>query len=308
LEPLKPPSHEGKDLFVTKPSVSKQMGLGPGMVFTLLNKKEIPMNKHLLRAALVCSLTIAGGVFTFGQGMFWESTQTFPKMGGTTDTAKYYYMPEKFKIVAGREGNATILRYDKQIMIMLNPTEKTYSEVSFADLEKITKKASAKMDQKMAELQEKLKSMPEDQRKMVEQMMGNKLPGAKNEPKLEVVKSGDTKKISGYSCRRYIVNRDGKEILSVWATKDVKGFETIRKDLDEFQRRMAAMNPMIAKGTMEGLKQIDGFPIETDFGDTMKEVVFKVETRSIPEKEFEIPEGFKKVKSPMMQGEEGGDQ
>jgi hypothetical protein len=164
------------------------------------------------------------------------------------------------------------------------------------------------MDQKMAELREKLKDMPEDRRKMVEQMMGNKVPGAKNEPKLEVVKSGDTKKISGYSCSRYIVNRDGKEILSVWATKDVKGFKAIRKDLDESQRRMAAMNPMIAKGAMEAMKQIDGFPIETDFGDTMKEVVFKVEGRSIPAKEFEIPEGFKKVKPSMMPGEEGEEQ
>jgi hypothetical protein len=284
------------------------MGRGLGLVFTILNKKEIPMNKHLLRGILACTLATASGAFTFAQGMFWESTQTFPQMGGTTDTAKYYYMPKKFKIAMGREGNATIIRYDKETMIMLNPAEKTYSEVSFADLEKITKKAGAKMDQKMAELREKLKDMPEDQRKMVEQMMGNKIPGAKSEPKLEVMKSGDTKKISGYSCSRYIVNRDGKEILSVWATKDVKGFEAIRKDLDEFQRRMAEMNPMVAKGTMEGLKQIDGFPIETDLGDTMKEVVFKIESRSIPAKEFEIPEGFKKVKPPMMPGEEGEEQ
>jgi ElaB/YqjD/DUF883 family membrane-anchored ribosome-binding protein len=266
------------------------------------------MNKHLLRGILACTLATASGVFTFAQGLFWESTQTFPQMGGTTDTAKYYYMPKKFKIVMGGEGNATIIRYDKETMIMLNPAEKTYSELSFADLEKMSKKAGAKMDQKMAELREKLKDMPEDRRKMVEQMMGNKVPGAKNEPKLEVVKSGDTKKISGYSCSRYIVNRDGKEILSVWATKDVKGFKAIRKDLDESQRRMAAMNPMIAKGAMEAMKQIDGFPIETDFGDTMKEVVFKVEGRSIPAKEFEIPEGFKKVKPSMMPGEEGEEQ
>jgi hypothetical protein len=308
MQPPELPSIEGKDTFVHMLGASNQTGRNHVLIFTTLNKKEIPMNKHLLRGILVCTLATASGVFTFAQGMFWESTQTFPKMGGTTDTAKYYYMPKKFKIVMGGEGNATILRYDKETMIMLNPGEKTYSEVSFADLEKMTKKAGAKTDQKMAELQEKLKDMPEDQRKMVEQMMGNKIPGVKNEPKLEVVKSGDTKKISGYSCSRYIVNRDGKEILSVWVTKDVKGFETIRKDLDELQQRMAAMNPMIAKGTMEGLKQIDGFPIETDFGDTMKEVVFKVESRSIPAKEFEIPEGFKKVKSLMMQGEEGEEQ
>jgi hypothetical protein len=243
-------------------------------------------------------------VSAFGQGLYWESTRTGSMMGEKSETVKYYYTPKKFKSATGDSGHVAILRLDKEVMIMLNPKEKTYSEISFADMEKMVKKSSAQMDEKMAELQEKLKNMPEEQRKMVEQMMGNKMPGMKKESKVEVVKSGDTKKISGYSCSKFVVNQDGKELLTVWATKDVKDFETIRKDMEEFRQRMAAMNPVMRKGFTEGLKNIDGFPIETDMGDTMKEVVTKVEKKSIAASEFEIPGGYKKVKSPMMEGKE----
>lgn len=262
------------------------------------------MNQRLLRGVPAMSLALLLVVPVFAQGLYWESTRTGSLMGDTSEIVKYSYAAKKFKVVNGENGNATILRLDKEVMIMLNPREKTYWEMTFADMEKTAKKADAQMDQKMAELQEKLKNMPEEQRKMVEQMMGNKMPGSKKEPKLEVVKSGDTRKISGYTCTKYMVNQDGKEFLRVWVTKDVKGFETIRKDMDEFRERMTAMNPMMRKGLTEGLKNIDGFPIETDMGDTMKEVVTKVEKKSIAASEFEIPEGYKKVKWPMMGGKE----
>jgi len=244
-------------------------------------------------------------VSAFGQGLYWESKRSSSLMGDTSETVKYSYAAKKFKVVNGENGNATIVRLDKEVMIMLNPEEKTYWEMTFADMEKAAKKAGAEMDEKMAELQEKLKDMPEEQRKMVEQMMGGKMPGAKKEAKLEVVKSADTKKISGYACTKYVVNQDGKELLTVWVTKDVKGFEAIRKEIDEFRDRMTAMNPVMWKGVTEGLKSIDGFPIETDMGNTMKEVVTKIERKSIPASEFEIPVGYKMVKSPMMEGKEG---
>jgi GLPGLI family protein len=266
------------------------------------------MNQRLLRGALATSLALFLVVPMLAQGFYWEATRSGSLIGDSSETVKYSYAAKMFKVVNGENRNATILRLDKDVMIMLNPKEKTYWEMTFADMEKAAKKAGGQMDQKMAELQEKLKDMPEEQRKMVEQMMGNKMLGAKKEPKLEVVKSGDTRQISGYTCTKYVVNQDGKELLTVWVTKDVKGFETIRKDMDVFRERMTAMNPMMRKGFTEGLKSIDGFPIETDMGTTMKEVVTKVERKSIPASEFEVPEGYKKVESPMMRGKEGEEQ
>jgi GLPGLI family protein len=266
------------------------------------------MNQRLLRGVLAMTLTLLLVVPVFAQGFYWESTRSSSLMGDTSVTVKYSYAGKKFKVVSGENGKTTILRLDKEVMIMLNPEEKTYWELSFADMEKGAKKASAQMDQKMAELKEKLKDMPEEQRKMMEQMMGSRMQGSKEEPKLEVVKSGDTKKISGYTCTKYVVNRDGKEMLTVWVTKDVKGFETIRKDMNEFRERMAAMNPGMRKGVMQELKNIEGFPMETEMGDMLKEVVTKVERKSIAASEFEIPEGYKKVESPMMRGKDNEEQ
>ena len=266
------------------------------------------MNQRLLRGALAMSLALLLVLPVFAQGFYWESTRSSSLMGDASETVKYSYAGKKFKVVSGENGNTTILRLDKEVMIMLNPEEKTYWEQSFADMEKGAKKSGAQMDQRMAKLREKLKDMPEEQRKMMEQMMGSKMQGSKEEPKLEVVKSGDTKKISGYTCTKYAINRDGKEMLTVWVTKGVKGFEAIRKEMDEFQERMAEMNPGMRKGVMQELKNIDGFPMQTEMGDMLREVVTKVERRSIAASEFEIPKGYKKVESPMMRGKENEEQ
>jgi hypothetical protein len=59
---------------------------------------------------------------------------------------------------------------------------------------------------------------------------------------------------------------------------------------------------------MQELKNIDGFPMQTEMGDMLKEVVTKVERRSIAASEFEIPEGYKKLESPMMRGKEDKEQ
>jgi hypothetical protein len=139
---------------------------------------------------------------------------------------------------------------------------------------------------------------------MVEKMMGDKMLGKKKEGKVEVVNTGEKKTISGYSCTKFVIKEDGKEVAAVWATKDVKDFEAMRRDMEQFSKRMAAMNPMMGKGTAEGIKSVEGFPIETDMGESMKEVVTKIEKRSIAASEFEVPAGYKKVKSPLFGGKE----
>jgi GLPGLI family protein len=254
------------------------------------------------------SLALLLTVPVFAQGFYWESMRSSSLMGDASETAKYSYAGKKFKVVNGENGNATILRLDKEVMIMLNAKEKTYWEMTFADMEKRGTKTGAQSDKRTAELQERLKNMPEERRKIIEQMMGSKMQGTKEESKLEVVKSGDTKKISGYMCTKYVVNRDGKEVLTVWVTKGVKGFEAIRKEMDEFRERTAVMNPGMRDGVMQQLKNIDGFPMQTEMGDMLKEVVTKVERRSIAASEFEIPEGYEKVESPMMRGKEDKEQ
>ena len=252
---------------------------------------------RLLGLCLVWGLVAAA----YGQGMYWEAKRSGGMMGDKPETDKMYYMPGMFRMEAGGEVGVVIIRLDKQMMYNMDTKEKTYSEMTFAELEKMSKKAGAKMDEAMSKMQKQLEGMPEEQRKMVEQMMKSKMPekGQKSQP-MNVAKTGEKQTISGYACTKYVVKEGDRDLISVWATKDVKGFDSMRKDMEGFQKRMAAMDPRGAQGLATAMNTIDGFPIQTDMPGGMKQVVTKVERRSTRDDAFEVPAGYKKVNPPMM--------
>lgn len=258
--------------------------------------------KHvLIRRAVGLCLTLGLVATAFGQGAYWESTTSGGVLGDKTRTEKMYYIPKKFKSES-EDGNAMILRLDKQVLYSVNGKEKTYWEMTFEEMEAMMKKSGAKMDDAMAKMQKKLESMPEAQRKMVEKMMKGRIPSKESDDSnIEVTNTGEKKSISGYSCTKYVMKQDGKELMTIWATKDAKPFEEMRKDFEEFQKRMMAMNPMMMKGIVAKMSTIDGFPVETELGKGMKHVVTKIEKRSTPASAFEIPAGYTKVKPPAME-------
>jgi hypothetical protein len=257
------------------------------------------MNHTTLRSAFVALLLIGFASTSLCQGLHWTSTTKGGPVGERTEDM--WVISKKMKMVTRETGEALIVRLDKELLIMVDPNAKEYSEITFAELETMTKKAGGKMDAQMAEMKKQLAEMPEEQRKMVEQMMGNKMPGmAGGEGKLEVSKSGDTKKISGYSCTKYVVAQDGKEMMTIWATRDVAGFDALRKDWEAFSKRMMAMNPM-TKHLGESFGRIDGFPIQTELGRGMTSTVMMIEKKAAPASDFEVPTGYKKVKAKWME-------
>lgn len=241
-------------------------------------------------------LLVLASQHAFPQGVYWESTIT----GQTMDkprSDRYSYMPKMLKTVNNEDGQIAIIRLDKETFSMTDPKEKTYWELTFAEMEEFMKDAGAAMDAQMAEMQKQLESLPEEQRKMVEKMMGGKM-GSMSQ-KFEVINTGEQATISGFSCTKYEVTRGGDEPVIVWATKDVKEFAVIRKDMEEFGKRMEAMMPPSMKGMQSSLSGIDGFVVQTEKEGGWKSVVTKVEARSTPASEFEVPAGYKKVAAPM---------
>jgi len=108
-----------------------------------------------------------------------------------------------------------------------------------------------------------------------------------------VVKTGEKKTICGYSCVKYTMKENGKEVGSMWTTTGVSGYATMQKDMKEFGQRMAAQMPK-AKEMMEAFKKVDGFPVETTFAG-ITTTVTKIEKKAVAASEFEIPAGYKKV-------------
>ncbi|MER3523441.1 MAG: hypothetical protein C4326_05070 [Ignavibacteria bacterium] len=249
--------------------------------------------------SLVVLLVAAATVFS--QGLYWQ-TKTIGTVGEHVSDG--FAVPKKMKIVnqgtATVPGDITIFRLDREVMWQINPSKKTYSEISFAQMEAMMKNASSKMDAAMAKMQEELSKLPPDQRKMVEEMMKGRMPGArgKADAPIQVSSTGERKTISGFACTKFAVQHGEKTVATLWVTKDVPGFAELAEDWKAFSKRLASMMPRFASEMAEAYKKIQGFTIQSEIPDLgVVTTVLKVERRSTPASEFEIPAGYTKEKS-----------
>ena len=254
----------------------------------------------IVRTGALVLLTMIGTAL-LAQGLYYESVTKGGMLGDKEISSSTYLMPKMFKHVSQPEGGAVIIRMDQQKMYNVDPKEKTYSEMTFEEMEQQMKKMSAKMDSQMAQLEESMKDMPPEQRKMMEGMMGSKMGKAGAEVRL--VRTDEKKKVSGFNCMKYVAKEGEKDLMTLWATKEVRGFESLRKDYEALTKRMMSMNPSFMKGLVDAMLKVDGFPMETEWGG-MTVLVTKVESRSTGTSEFLVPAGYKQVKPAMMEEQE----
>jgi hypothetical protein len=245
-------------------------------------------------------------ILAFGQGLYWETTTSVQMAGDQKINTKSYYLPRMFK--QGSENEAVVFRLDKQMMYSIDYEGKEYSEITFAELEVYIKKATDELKVQMAELKKQLASLPEDQRKMMEQMMGGK-GGVDDSAKVEVMKTAETKTISGYACAKYQLKKGGEEAATVWTTSGIPGFKAMQKDFQEFSQRLASQMSINGPQMAEAMQKVEGFPVETSISG-MTASVTKVSSMAVAKSEFDVPAGFKKVPFEEMkdEGREGRDE
>jgi hypothetical protein len=249
------------------------------------------MKRHIVLGCSPVLLSLLFASLVSAQGFYIESTRS----GSSDVEEKMYYMPKMFKSVSGNRQEISILRFDRETIYDINPEKKTYTAMTFAEMKAMVDNARSKADDMMAK---RLASLPPDQReKMKGKMAAMKdrmaSPGATH----EVISTGDHRTINGYACDKYIVKINGKESETIWASKQVPGYETMKRDMEGFLDRMSGL----AGGKRDlgaWLKQIDGFPIETDSHGSVNTVA-KIDRRSIPASEFEVPAGYTREKNRM---------
>ncbi len=243
---------------------------------------------------------IALAVPAIAQGLYWESLTTKPGDKEKGKLSQFYYMPGKYKATMDGNQHGAIIRLDKEVMMMMDNKEKSYWEMTFKEMESMMKGVGSKLDAAMEEMNAQMKDLPEDQRKMVEKMMGGRMPG--KEARIDVEKTGESKTISGYKCAKFLLKKGDDEMATVWTTRDISDFAVMKKDMEEFGKRMAAMMPRGMEGAVEkSLSALEGFPIQTERKDGTIMTVTKIEKKSTPAGEFEAPAGYKKQKPPMME-------
>jgi hypothetical protein len=148
-------------------------------------------------------------------------------------------------------------------------------------------------------LEQMMKGMPEELRKMREQMMakGNQPP----DHKVTVEKKGNGETIAGLKTTKYRVMVDGELFEEVWLTTDaslMKEYEPLVPLLQKFSSCLGSMNMEFTpeksadyQKLWEAGYQLKGVKYELGSPQTETDVV-KIEKADIPDQEFEVPAGY----------------
>ncbi len=251
--------------------------------------------------ATLTLLLLVSAALSFSQGLYWESNTTSPMLKEKTLHSTFSYMPGMMRQASAENGTATIFRLDRKVIVSINEHNKTYSEMTFDEIESAVRKKGEGIDKQKNILAEKMKNLPEEKRKMMEKMLGSASAGDPAETPVTVTKTAEAKTISGYACTQYVLHQGEKTIMTVWATKDIAGYAAMQKELQEFGRRMASLNAANGKSLADAMKEVVGFPIMTQIGETLTTTVIKVESRPTSHDMFEVPNGYQKTPSPYLQ-------
>ncbi len=219
----------------------------------------------LLNLALIAPMAFAD--------LYWESEQVssgIPGQGQGKMITKHWVTSHASRTEIGN--NVSITDFDKKVTYILDTSRKTYQKIDLT---------------KMGGGQE----MPNDpQAQAFMGMMKNMMK------QIKVTPTNETKIISGYKCRKVLVNFMMSE-NEYWVTKKIKGFSEMQKIAAKAEK-VYGSNPMMKEMDIAGImKKIDGFPVRTVtrvMGGEMVSTLKKIEKKKhLPRSLFKVPSGYK---------------
>ena len=227
-----------------------------------------------------------------------------------------------FKHSTQDEDTWSIMDMNNGVLTLFSRKRKTYST---GTMKEFCQTMSAMQKKMMAGMEQALAGMTPEQKRMMEQMMGQgrvKRP----DPKVSIAKAGSGGVIAGFKTTKYTVSVDGRPRKEVWLTSD----PALMQDLKPYLSKILEMSDMSRCG-MEGMGMMGGeFDVESSDeyqklmhqGYPLREQdmpggpgrmvsrlreVTSLKRQSIPASEFAIPTGYKKMSfSEMMQFEMKG--
>lgn len=261
-----------------------------------------------LRLVCICLLVVlVGSVRESFAGIVMERVM-YKKGSVAKQKGRIYISKNKIKFTDENEQTVAILDLNSGEMIQVDNAGKRYTVAKPEDYFKFIEETTVKMK---AEIEKQLSKLPPEQRAQMEEMMKSRglLPSDRVKQRKLVLKKTDVfEKIAGYNSRKYEVYEDGRLIEEIWVSKDV-GFdkEVDMKKLANYMMEIKKIGERAGFG-YSGLDDQEkefqeiyesGFPMRSvDYspsGDTYIEEVTRIQNTSIPDQEFEIPSGYKKV-------------
>jgi hypothetical protein len=214
--------------------------------------------------------------------------------------------PDRMRATTPR--GAMIYRDDRKTVWLLDDREHRYTEMTPQTMNA----ARQGMDQAMRQMQEQLKTMPEAQRRQIEQMMAQRgMPGGPA-PSAAVtyVKRATGQTVGRWRCDVFEQQTDGKKTAELCLaplgdlglkSDDIKVLNAFYSDSGFAQ----ATGGRAEQLNFKRLSEVAGrevFPIRTVLFDGQKQsetVVKSIERTAIPANSFELPAGYAKRDMPI---------
>lgn len=202
------------------------------------------------------------------------------------------------------ERQAFVFNGAKQVMWIINLDKKTYNEMTKEEIDRLGGQMTDAMATMKAQMEERMKNMPPEQRQRMEELMRGRLPGgeATAAPKTEYRKVGN-ERVGKWTCDKYegYQNNQKKAEVCTVDPKDL-GFAAsdfeVSRQLAEFFKKLTPQNAdrifSIGKSEDQGFS---GVPVKRVLymgqQPTVSEVT-DVRRESFPASTFEVPAGFQK--------------
>lgn len=266
--------------------------------------------KRLTRLALALSCVaavpvVAGPALNPGV-VFKLEVKATPAASATVMTATVEGPNVKMEVPAA-EGQGRVdmvFRGDRKEMVMIDHSRQAFMVMDQATMKQATDQIGAAM----SAVQEQLKNMPPEQRAMMEEMMkgrGMAMPAAA--PVVEVRRTSERAKQSGYDAVKYEMVRDGNVQRVLWITdwSNVAGAEEARAAFEGMAAFMteltAGLPPMMSNVTQDAfghMKELGGFPVLTieldEAGQPAGETrLVSATSQSVPADAFDPPAGYR---------------
>ncbi|MBN2339599.1 MAG: DUF4412 domain-containing protein [Acidobacteria bacterium] len=209
-----------------------------------------------------------------------HSRTTGSGMGASDSTATEYFGRSAMR-TRTEGGDDSIIRFDEKKILTLDHRTKTYSEVTFDQLQTMLDRAGEALEEHGEEME------------TVKKMMGLA------DMSITVTEAGPGETIAGYPTAKYLLR--GPMEIEIHAATDLR----IPPAYYDMMKLRAPDNPVLdMKKLIDEMKRIEGFPLKTVT--TMKmmnmemkttRVVTSIEKGAIPAAVFEIPAGYRRVQA-----------
>jgi hypothetical protein len=239
----------------------------------------------------------------------------YANLGAEGTRTLQYISKNRLKTVG--DGNTFIMDFAKNLFIATDQENRVYwSGTVDAYVQEVKTFQQASNDLAREQMEEAMKEMPPDQRKSVEDLLQQmrssnasspSQPAAKR-PTVKVEPTAETATIAGQQATKIMVYADGKPYQEVWLAKGL----TLKADLD--LKRLRSLQAQLTQAIMAdipGRQAVEedptyeqlleqGYPIKiVELGEggepeSVTEVV-RIDKRDIPDREFQVPEGYRRI-------------